>query len=383
MNVDLTPEQEELKSVARRFLQKECSLQVVTALEQDPLGYSPRLWAEMSDLGMTALALPEVYGGSGLGLTDVVTLTREIGRVILPSPYIPTVLLAGGILVALGSEEQKRHYLPRIASGDVVLAFALQEAGGGFGRGSVAASAHVDKNGGFTLNGHKRFVEFAAAAERILVVARCADVAAAPGDGLALFMVDPKAPGVSLKPIQTLARDRQCHVQLENVRVTKDDVIGMPGRVWPSVEPVIERAVVAFSACMLGAAERAQELAKDYACQRVQFGKPIAAFQVIQHYLAQMLIETTAVETLIYYAAWNLDKGQSARAEVCRAKLAAGNVTKFATSRSAEIYGGMGFVDEVDISYYLRRGKQWQLQMGDPRYWEEALIASLYDRAAA
>src|SRR3974377_2480049 len=98
MIVDLTSEQEEVKSVARRFLQKECSLQVVTALEKDPLGYSPELWSEMSDLGMTALSLPEAYGGSGLGLTDVVTLTREIGRVILPSPYIPTVLLAGGIL---------------------------------------------------------------------------------------------------------------------------------------------------------------------------------------------------------------------------------------------------------------------------------------------
>jgi alkylation response protein AidB-like acyl-CoA dehydrogenase len=292
-------------------------------------------------------------------------------------------LLAGGILGALGSEEQKQHYLPRIASGEVVLAFALQEAGGGFGRGSVAASARADKDGGFTLNGQKRFVEFAAAAERIIVVARSADVGAAAGDGLALFIVDPKAPGVTLKPIQTLARDRQCHLQLDNVRITKECVIGTPGHVWPSLEAVIGRAVVAFSACMLGTAERAQELAKDYACQRVQFGKPLAAFQVIQHYLAQMLIETTAVETLIYYAAWSLDKGQSARAEVCRAKLAAGNVAKFATSRSAEIYGGMGFVDEVDISHYLRRGKQWQLQMGDPRYWEEALIAALYDRAAA
>jgi alkylation response protein AidB-like acyl-CoA dehydrogenase len=383
MNVDLTPEQEELKSVARRFLEKECPLKVVTALEKDPLGYSPKLWTEMSNLGMIALPLPEGYGGSGLGTTEIATLTREIGRVILPSPYIPTVLLAGGILAVLGSEEQKQHYLPRIASGEVVLAFALQETGGGFGRGSVAASARAAKDGGFTLNGQKRFVEFAAAAERIMVVARSADVGAAGGDGLGLFMVDPKAPGVSLKPIQTLARDRQCHLQLDHVRVANEQVIGIPGHVWPSVETVIGRAVVAFSACMLGAAERAQELAKDYACQRVQFGKPLAAFQVIQHYLAQMLIETTALETLIYYAAWSLDKGQTARAEVCRAKLAAGNVAKFATSRSAEIYGGMGFVDEVDISHYLRRGKQWQLQMGDPRYWEEALIAVLYDRAAA
>jgi alkylation response protein AidB-like acyl-CoA dehydrogenase len=383
MNMDLTPEQEELKSVARRFLEKECSLQVVTAIEKAPLGYSPKVWADMANLGMIALPLPEPYGGGGLGMTEVVTLAREIGRVILPSPYIPTVLLVGGVLAALGSEEQKRRYLPRIASGDVVLAFALQEAGGGFGPASVAASARADGDGGFTLNGQKRFVEFAAAAERIVVVARSGDAGTAGGDGLALFLVDPKGPGVSVRPIQTLARDRQCHVQLDNVKIGKEDVIGAPGNVWPGLESVIQRAVVAFSACMLGASERAQELAKDYACQRVQFGKPIAAFQAIQHYLAQMLIETTAVETLIYYAAWNLDQNNGAQVEVARAKLAAGNVVKFATSRSAEIYGGMGFVDEVDIAYYLRRGKQWQLQMGDPRYWEEALISALYGRAAA
>lgn len=383
MNIDLTPEQDELKSVARRFMEKECSLQVVAAIEKDPLGYSPKLWAEMANLGMSALPLPEAYGGSGLGMTEVVTLAREIGRVMLPSPFMPTVMLAGGTLAALGSEEQKRHYLPRIASGEIVLGFALQEAGGGFGPTSVAMSARAEDDGGFTLNGQKRFVEFAAAAQRIVVVARSGGAGSTGSDGLALFLVDPKSPGVSVKPIRTLARDRQCHVQFDNVRVAREDVIGMPGQVWPSLDGVIQRSVVAFSACMLGASERAQELAKDYACQRVQFGKPIAAFQAIQHYLAQMAIENTALETLLYYAAWNLDKGNCARADVARTKLAAGNVVKYATSKSAEIYGGMGFVDEVDIAYYLRRGKQWQLQMGDPRHWEEELISALYDRAVA
>ncbi|TAK53911.1 MAG: acyl-CoA dehydrogenase [Gammaproteobacteria bacterium] len=382
MNLDLTPEQEEILTVARRFLEKECSLTVVTALEKDPLGYSAKLWAEMAGLGWLALPIPEAYGGSELATVDVVTLAREMGRVVLPSPFIPTVLLAGGALAALGDEEQKQHYLPRIARGEAILGFAVQEVDGGIGPRGVAATARVS-DGGFVLNGRKRFVEFAAASERLMVVARSGEAGPAGTGGLGLFLVDPRSPGVSVNPIQTLARDRQCHVALDNVRVAKSDVVGTPGQVWTALEPVIQRAVLAFSAGMLGASERAQELGKDYACQRVQFGRPIASFQVIQHYLAQMVIENTAVETLIYYAAWNLDKGNPARAEVARAKIGAGNAVKFASSRSAEIYGGMGFVDEVDISYYLRRGKQWQLQMGDPRYWEEVLISALFDRAEA
>ena len=383
MNIDLRPEQVELRAAARRFLEKECTLAVLTSLEKDPLGYSPKLWTDMANLGWTGLPFPEAYGGSELGTGDAVTLTREMGRVLFPSPYIPTVLLAGGALLALGNDEQKDRYLPRICSGGVVLGFAIQEAGGGFGPCNVAATARASGNGGFVLNGQKRFVEFAEAAERIVVVARTGDGGLDGTSELVLLLIDPKGPGVLLRPVKTLARDRQCHIELKDVKVEKADVVGTPGEVWPALEPVIQRAALAFSANMLGAAERAAELGKDYACQRVQFGKPIATFQVIQHYLAQMAIESTAVETLIYYATWSLDRGDHSRAEVARAKLGAGNLVKFATARSAEIYGGMGFVDEVDIAYYLRRGKQWQLQMGDPRFWEEVLMSAVLDGVAA
>ena len=381
MNVDLSPEQEEIRTLARRFLQKECPLPVVSTAEQDPFGHNPGLWAGMAELGMQAMPLPEPYGGSGLGMTEVVTLAREFGRVLLPSPFISTVMLAGGCLASLGNERQQQHYLPRIATGGAVLGFALQEGSGGYGHGGVAASARAEGDA-YVLSGEKRFVEFAGIAERILVVARL-NSTRMEGDGLGLFLVDPRASGVSIRPVRTLARDRQCHLGLEGVRVTSEDVVGTPGKVWPDLERVIQRGVLAFAAQMLGASERAQELAMDYARQRVQFGKPIATFQAIQHSLAQMAIENTALETLVYFAAWNLDSGHPARAEVARTKLAAGNALKFATSRSAEIYGGMGFVDEVDIAYYLRRGKQWQLQMGEPRFWEEALVSAVYGRDAA
>lgn len=380
MDMDFSTEQKQLRDSAKRFMEKEYPLAVVSALENDPLGYSPRLWQEMADLGWTGLPLPEEYGGSAMQTVDVLLLTREFGRVMCPSPYIPTVLLAGGALAALGNDAQKQRFLPGIASGQKILGFALQERGGGYGPRSVRASARAGDAGSFVLNGEKRFVEFGAAAERILVVARLETGGIDGKDGLGLFIVDPRAPGVSVKPIQaTMASDRQCQLQLQDVKIAPEDVLGVPGEIWPVLEPVVQRAVLAFSAQMLGALERAMELATDYAKQRVQFDKPIGSFMSIQHYLAQIAVDAVALETLAYYAAWNLDQGRPARAEVARTKLAAGNALQDGTMKCSEIYGGMGFVAEVDVAYYLRRGKQWQLSMGDARFWEDELVASIFD----
>ncbi len=379
MDMNYSTEQKQLADSARRFMAKEYPLSMINKLENDPLGYSPKLWKDMADLGWTGLPIPEADGGIGMQTVDVVILTREFGRVMCPSPYIPTVLLAGGALSALGSEKQKERLIPGIVSGDTILGFALQERGGSYGPSSVHATAQASADGGFVLNGEKRFVEYGESAERILVVARTGAAGADGTGGLGLFIVDPKAAGVTLKPIpSTMARDRQCQLQLKDVKIAPEDVVGTPGKVWSALEPVIQRAVLAFSAQMLGALERAQELAVDYARQRVQFGKPIGAFMNIQHYLAQISVDSVAVETLIFYAAWNLDQGNPVRAEVARAKLTAGNAMQDGTMKCAEIYGGMGFVEEVDVAYYLRRGKQWQLSMGDTRFWEDQLVTAVF-----
>lgn len=384
MDMNFSTEQKQLSDSARRFMAKEYPLAMINKLESDPLGYSQKLWKDMADLGWTGLPIPEADGGIGMQTVDVVLLTREFGRVMCPSPYIPTVLLAGGALSALGNQQQKERFIPGIVSGDTILSFALQEQGGGYGPRGVRATAQASADGGFVLNGEKRFVEYGESAERILVVARTGAAGADGTGGLGLFIVDPKAAGVTLKPIPaTMARDRKCQVQLKDVKIAPEDVVGTPGNIWSALEPVIQRAVIAFSAQMLGALERAQELALDYARQRVQFGKPIGAFMNIQHYLAQISVDSVAVETLVYYAAWNLDQGNPVRAEVARAKLAAGNALQDGSMKCAEIYGGMGFVEEVDVAYYLRRGKQWQLSMGDPRFWEDQLVTAIFDNLPA
>ncbi|MDZ4278117.1 MAG: acyl-CoA dehydrogenase, partial [Dehalococcoidia bacterium] len=283
---------------------------------------------------------------------------------------------SGGAIAATGSEEQRRRYLPQIIAGETVMAFALQEASGQYDPGGIDTTASPD-GGGFVLSGTKMFVEFAGAADRLLVVARAANQ---PPDRVTMFLVDPRSPGVELTPLATMARDKQFEVKLDRVAVGEQDVVGTAGAAWPALEPVIQRGVVALCGYMVGAAERIHEMATEFAKDRVQFDRPIGSFQAIQHYLAQTITEIVGADTTTLYAAWTLDEGLPAREIVAKAKALAGDTFKQASAIGAQIHGGIGFNEDVDTTLFLRRGKQYQLSMGDSGYWEDVIAAELLDR---
>jgi alkylation response protein AidB-like acyl-CoA dehydrogenase len=288
------------------------------------------------------------------------------------------VLLAGGAVAAAGSDEQKRAYLSSIAAGQTIVAFALPEAGGRFDPRSVALRA-TPSNGAFVLNGSKMFVEFAGAADRLLVVARTSGAKGSP-EGVSMFLVDAGSPGIKLELLGTMARDRQYRVVFRDVGVSQDDVIGPLGGATEALEPVIQLATVALCAYMVGASEEVHGMATDFAKERVQFDRPIGSFQAIQHYLAQSITEIVAADTLTLYAAWTLDRGLPARVAVAKAKAFAGDAFKQASALGAQIFGGQGFNEDVDTTLFLRRGKQHQLSMGDSGFWEDVIAEELLDR---
>jgi alkylation response protein AidB-like acyl-CoA dehydrogenase len=358
---------------ARRFMQSECPFSAVREAEASERGFSPELWRKMSDLGWLGLPLPESYGGAGMSTIDLVVLAKEMGRALCPSPYIPTVVLAGGAIAVAGSEEQKKRYLPLIAGGELIVAFALQEPSTAYDPSGVQTRAQR-LNGGWVLNGEKMFVEFANSANRVLVIARTS------GSGVTMFLVDPEARGVGLSRLTTMARDPQYHVKLEGVEAAAEDVVGPVDQAWPLLEPVVYRGVVTLCAYMVGASEQIHHMATEFAKQRVQFGRPIGSFQAIQHYLAQSITEIIGAETNAFFAAWTLDEGLPARAVVAKAKIMAGDTFKNASSVGSQIHGGIGFNEDVDTTLFLRRGKQVQLSMGDSGYWEDVLAEELLDR---
>jgi alkylation response protein AidB-like acyl-CoA dehydrogenase len=168
-----------------------------------------------------------------------------------------------------------------------------------------------------------------------------------------------------------MARDAQFRIELSGGRVAQGDLLGSQSQAWPALESVIHRGAVAFAAYALGCAERMHEMAADYARNRVQFGRPIGSFQLIQNYLAQLIIEIWGAETLVYHTAWSLDNGMPARELVAKTKAFVGDVAKRTTDIGSQIFGGIGYIEGVDSTLYLRRGKQYQLLMGDTGYWED------------
>jgi len=355
MDMEFSDEQKGLQSTARSFLSTEAPLSMAREMETNEEGFSRDLWKKMADLGWLGLSHSEDVGGSAMGNVELVVLTKEMGRSLCPSPYIPTVILAGGAIAAAGSDEQKQRWLPSIISGETVLAFALQEENTFYDARSVHATA-APEGDGYVLNGTKMFVEFATAADKVLVVARTAG-AQGDNDGLSMFLIDPNDVNVQMEPLNTVARDRQFQINLKGVKVAAADVIGEPGTAWASLEGVIEQGVVALCGYMVGASERIHEMATEFAKVRVQFGKPIAEFQAVQFQLAQMDTELEAARLMVYNAARTKDAGRPFLREAAMAKLYSSQVADRVTSQCVELFGGYGYSREYPVEKFYRDAK--------------------------
>ena len=378
MDMEFTEEQQALQTTARSFLSAESPLSAAREMESSEDGFSRELWKKMADLGWLGLTHSEDVGGAGMGSVELVVLAKELGRTLCPSPYIQTVILAGGAIAATASNEQKQRLLPAIISGEMVIAFALQEENTFYDARGVSAKATKDGDG-YVLNGTKMFVEFASAADRVLVVARTAGEPPA-NDGLAMFLVDPNDVNIQLEPLNTMARDRQFQMKLDGVKVAPEDVIGTPGKAWDALEGVIERGVVALCGYMVGASESIHATTTAFAKERIQFGRPIGSFQAIQHYLALSITEILAADTTAFYAAWTLDEGEPSREIVAKAKAFAGDTFRKASDLGAQIHGGIGYDESMDTTLFLRRGKQYQLSMGGTGFWEDVIAEEILDR---
>jgi alkylation response protein AidB-like acyl-CoA dehydrogenase len=378
LDLAFSPEQDMLRQVVRSLLAEHAPLTVVRELEDDPVGFRADLWKQLAALDVLGLLLPEEHGGSGMSALEGVVLYEELGRALAPVPHFVSCVASGIALAVGGTDAQRRDWLPRISSGEAILTPAWIEPDGGFGpRGiQVRAAAAGEPDGeGFVLTGTKRHVAFARAATRLVVLARS-------GDGVAdvdLFLVDPTAPGVSLTQQFSVASDTQYQVELDGVRVAPSDRIGAAGSGWATWEAVRDDALVLLAAWAVGAADRAQEIAVQYAKDRRQFGKPIGAFQAIAHYLADRQTELDGARTLVHEAAWAHSSGRSVARLAPMAKLFACRVARDVTATAQQIFGGNGFTLDYDVQLYFRRAKALQLSWWSDRSLEELVAADVLD----
>jgi alkylation response protein AidB-like acyl-CoA dehydrogenase len=374
MDLDFTEEQETLREMVRRVCAEHVPLDAVRAMENDPTGYSPEFWKQLAELGLLGPLVPEEYDGAGMSMLDAAIVYEEFGRALTPSPHLVSCVLGAGVQVAAGSEEQKREWLPQIASGDAILTPAWLEPERGYGPVGVQLQAEAAGDE-LRLSGSKRHVHFASAATRLLVLAR-------RGDGerdIDLLLVDPNTPGVTLTQQLSLASDTQYRVDFDDVRVPAASRLGSPGSGWDTWQQVMLDAIVLLAAQANGGAAQALDITCEYAKEREQFDKPLAAFQAISHYLADAATAVTGATTLVHEAAWARDQGKPIDRLAPMAKLFACQTYRDVTAMAEQVWGGVGFTIEYDIQLYFRRAKQLQLSWWDTRHLEELVASSVLD----
>ena len=375
MDFALSEEQEMLRNSARDFLTKECPKTLVRQMETDEKGYSPNLWKGMADLGWTGLVFPETYGGSGMTFLDLAVLIEELGRAIAPSPFLPTVVYCGLPILAAGTEEQKKQFLPKIAKGDMIMTLALTEPSATWDAGGITVKATAEGDD-FVISGTKLFVSDAHIASYLLVVARTKE-GKHKEEGITLFLVDAKSPGITLNPLKTMGSDKQFEIIFNKVKVPKKNILGKLDHGWSIIQDLLPKATLAQCALMVGGAQQVLEMTVSYAKERVQFGKPIGSFQAIQHKCANMATDVDGSRFITYQAAWKLNEGLNCALEVSMAKAWVSEAYRRTCAEGHQIHGGIGFIKDHDMQLYYRRAKASELAFGDADYHRELVAKQI------
>jgi alkylation response protein AidB-like acyl-CoA dehydrogenase len=344
-------------------------------MEDNPTGYPLSLWTQLGELDLIGLLLPPEHGGSGMTLVEGVALYQEFGRALAPIPHFVSAVLSGGVLTRSASETLNTQWLDGLASGEAIFTPAWLEPENGYSPRGIEARAEPDGEGGFRLSGTKRHVAFAAAADRLVVLARTGDDA----EAIDLFLVDPTAVGVTLRQQFTIASDTQYEVTFDNVALSGPDRIGAAGTGWATWQDVLEPALVLLAAQAVGGARYALEITTQYAKDRQQFDKPLGAFQALAHNLADAVTALDGAEQLVHEAAWAGASGRSLRSLAPMSKLFACRTFRDITAMAQQIFGGVGFTLDFDIQLYFRRAKQQQVMWSNDRSLEDAVAAALLD----
>lgn len=362
MDLALTKAQETLKAEAREFFERECPTSLVREMERDERGYSADMWERMAALGWMGLPFPERYGGSGGSLTDLAVLLEEFGRALVPGPFFNSVAVAGLTILDAGSDRQKSEILPRIADGSLISTAALLEEDARYRPEAIRMSME-SRNGESVVNGTKMFVEYANSADLILTPVRTSQNGD-PERGVTLALIPGSVPGIHAASLDSIARDRQFALHFDDISVPAEAVLGSEDKGWPILKRALDRASLLHCAQSLGGAQHVLEMTVDYTKQRVQFDRPIASFQSVQHSCADMVIAIDSARLAVYQAITRIEDGQDADREIALAKTLTNHAYKWTTLTAQQVHGGIAFMEEYDLQLWTRRAKVAELKFG-------------------
>ncbi|HEY6419860.1 MAG TPA: acyl-CoA dehydrogenase family protein [Candidatus Binataceae bacterium] len=373
MALVLTDEQAMLRDNARGFLGKNAPIAHLRQLRdtRDPDGFSRQLWKDFVEMGWAGILVPQEYGGLGLGHVEAGVVMEELGRTLAPSPFLSTALLAASAISRGGSDAQKKKYLPRIVSGELIAALAIDETAKH--RPEKTALTATRTGNGFTLNGAKTFVVDGHVADILIVAAR---TAGASGDnkGITLFVLDSKTKGISAERTPMVDTHNAARIKFENVSAGADAVLGKVDAGWSILEGTLNVGRAAVAAELVGASEEAFGRTVGYLRERKQFGKAIGEFQALQHRAAHLYCELEVTRSAVLKALQTLDESfDTAGAVVSLAKARAGGSATLAVQEAVQMHGGIGMTDEFDVGLFMKRVRVGQELFGDANFHADRL----------
>ena len=373
MDFTYSEEQQLLADSIRRFVQKDYSFDTRRAAIRSPEGFSRESWQTLAELGLLGLPFPESYGGFGGTPIDTMPVMQALGNGLVVEPYLATVVLGGGAIALGGSEVQKNELLPKITSGELLLAFAHYEPQSRYGLYDVTASAiHHGAARGFTLNGAKAVVLHGAQADKLVVSARTA-----ADESVSLFLVDRASPGVVVRDYRTIDGLRAAEISFANVAVPDSALLGQRDKGWDVIERVVDRGIAALCAEAVGVMETLNAQTLEYIKTRQQFGQPIGRFQVLQHRAVDMMIHFEQSKSMAILAAVRAadDGSKEARRAISAAKVHIGRSGRLVAQSAIQLHGGMGVTDEMPASHYAKRLTMIDFMLGDAEYHLDRMIA--------
>jgi len=377
-------EQKLIRESARSVLSARAASDALSAALREPGGFDTALWRTFGELGWTGLAIPQAYGGAGLGWVELCLLQEEQGRRLVPSPFFSTCALAAPLIAAAGDEAQRRALLPRIAAGELTIACALT---GTEGRppGDGVSVLLESRGEEFTLSGVADFVIHADSAELLVVLARASVSPSRGAGGLSVAVIPAASAGLSIHPHVMLDLTRpMARIELDGVNVSREQLLGDPGSAASAVEAALDLARIALASEALGGAERVLEMTTDYVKERVQFGRPVGSFQAVKHRLADMMIEVEAAKSAAWYAACVADERHEELAEAAAiAKSYCCDAFFDCAANAIQLHGGIGFTWEHEVHRYFKRARATMTLLGSPAWQRERLTSRFAPGTAA
>ena len=371
MKLVLTEEEQFLKDTAKNFAEERCPISHFRSLRDnnDPNLWDENIWKEMTTLGWPGILIPEEYGGSNFGITGISVILEECAKTLTPSPLFATGVLGAFSITNFGNDDQKKNYLPKISSGDLTTALAVDESS----HHNPADTEMVAKKDGkkFILNGKKTFVIDGASANLLIVLARTSGNKG-ESSGLTLFLVDSNDDGIEKIKLEMADSRNYANINFNNVEVSANNILGDEETGGETVENILDIGRIAIASEMLGNAEAAFETTLDYLKQRKQFGVLIGSFQALQHRAAEMFCELELTKSSVMAAMKAADEGSNELQRLSSlSKTMAGETLHLVSNEAVQMHGGIGVTDEYDIGFFLKRARVAEQIFGSAKFHTE------------